>query len=79
MQGILQINNKNVFYPNIETFRLSFIKDICDAFFAFEQFKKCEKHPYRSDNIVTLHADACNFTKSNTLPWEFFTFLKLYK
>ena len=22
---------------------------------------------------------ACNFTKSNTLPWVFFTFLKFYK
>ena len=22
---------------------------------------------------------ACNFTKSNTLPWVFFTFLKLYR
>ena len=22
---------------------------------------------------------ACNFTKSNTTPWVFFTFLKLYK
>ena len=24
-------------------------------------------------------AEACNFTKINTPPWVFFTFLKLYK
>ena len=36
---------------------------------AFAQFKKHEKHPWRS---VT-------FTKSNTPPWVFFMFFKLYK
>ena len=40
----------------------------------FVQFKKCEKHPWRS---VTF--EACNFIKSNTPPWVFFTFSKLYK
>ena len=29
--------------------------------------------------LVKLQASACNFTKSNTPPWVFFTFLKLYK
>ena len=29
--------------------------------------------------LVTLQAKACNCTKINTLPWVFFTFLKLYK
>ena len=29
--------------------------------------------------VLKLHAKACNFTKSNTPPWLFFTFLKLYK
>ena len=29
--------------------------------------------------LVTLQAKACNFTKSNTSPWAFFTFFKLYK
>ena len=28
---------------------------------------------------VKLQALACNFTKINTSPWVFFTFLKLYK
>ena len=29
--------------------------------------------------LVNLLALACNFTKSNTPPWVFFMFLKLYK
>ena len=37
----------------------------------FEQFKKRKKHPWRS-------VEVCNFTKSNTSPCVFFTFLKLY-
>ena len=38
----------------------------------FEQFKKREKHPQWS-------AEACNFTKTKTPPWVFFTFFELYK
>ena len=38
-------------------------------FALFVQFKKREKHPWRS----------VNFSKVNTPPWVFFTFLKLYK
>ena len=30
-------------------------------------------------NVKSLQAKACKFTKSNTLPWVFFTFSKLYK
>ena len=29
--------------------------------------------------LVTLQTEACNFTKSNTPPWVFFAFFKLYK
>ena len=29
--------------------------------------------------LVMLQASACNFTKTNTPPWMFFTFLKLRK
>ena len=44
-------------------------------------------HLYNSKNLkithlecyVKLEADACNFTKSNTPPWVFFTFFKSYK
>ena len=44
---------------------------------ALVRFKKREKHPWR---IVTFSKVAgFNFTKSNTLPWVFFTFFKLHK
>ena len=29
--------------------------------------------------VLKLHAKACNFTKSKSPPWLFFTFFKLYK
>ena len=48
---------------------------VCDALrnlVPFVQFKKCEKHPWRSVNFNQV-------TKSNTPPWMFFTFFKLYK
>ena len=50
---------------------LNFFDMWCFARFdTFVQFKKRE---------VKLQASACNFTKSNTPPWVFFTFLKLSK
>ena len=50
-----------------------FFKKICGALrdlVPFVQFKKCEKHPWRSVNLIKLQASACN-----TPPWVFFTFL----
>ena len=48
----------------------------CDArLVPFAQFKRREKHPWRS--VTLSKVAACNFTKSNTLPWVLFTFLKL--
>ena len=55
-----------------------FFKKICGALrdlVPVLQFKKREKHPWRSVNLIKLQASACNFTKSNTPPWVFFTFL----
>ena len=40
---------------------------------AFVQFKKREKHPWRSVNFSKVAT--CNFTKINAPPWVFFTFL----
>ena len=40
----------------------------------FVQFKKRKKHPWRSVTFTV-----CNFNKSNTPPWVFVTFFKLYK
>ena len=53
------------------------LEKICDALsnlVPFVQFKKREKHPWRSVNFST-----CNFAKINTPPWVFFLFFKLYK
>ena len=40
-------------------------------------------HLYNLKNVKNTHEGvlllACNFTKSNTPPWVFFTFFKLYK
>ena len=45
----------------------------------FVQFKKREKHLRGVLLLIKLQALACKFTKSNTPPWVFFTFFKLYK
>ena len=41
--------------------------------------KKVKNIHGRALLLVKLQPLACNFTKSNTLPWVFFTFFKLYK
>ena len=42
----------------------------------FVQFKKYEKHPWRNVTFNKVAGFlASNFTRSNTPPWEFFTFL----
>ena len=54
----------------------------CDALrdlVPFVKFKKREKHPGRNDTLEKLQAEAYNFIRSITSPWEFFTFFKLYK
>ena len=53
-----------------------FISDILCDLISFVQFKKREKHPWRS---VTFSKVAGYFIKSNTPQWVFFTFFKLYK
>ena len=45
----------------------------------FVQFKKRENSHGGVLLFVKFQALACNFTKSNTPPWVFFMFLKLYK
>ena len=45
----------------------------------FVQFKKRENTDRGVLIFAKLQASACNFTKINTPPWVFFTFLKLYK
>ena len=51
----------------------------CAIWYHLTNFKKV-KNTHRGVLIlVKLQADACTFTKINTPPWVFFTFLKLYK
>ena len=45
----------------------------------FVQFRKREKHSVGVLLLVKFQAEACNFTKSNTRPWAFFRFFKLYR
>ena len=44
-----------------------------EALVSFVQFKKREKHLWKSGT------KACNFNKSSTFPWVFSTFFKFYK
>ena len=68
---------------------------LCTILHHLVQFKKCEKHPWNSVTSSKVAGfgvsffqpaalskrdfKACNFTKSNTPIWAFFTFFKLYK
>ena len=52
---------------------------VCDLV-PFVQFQKREKQPWGSATFSKCAGfKVCNFTKSNTPPSVFFTFLKLYK
>ena len=62
--------------PNLQT------EIICDALrdlVSFVQFKNRKNTDGGVALFVKLQAKACNLTKSNTSPWVFFTFLKLFK
>ena len=57
-------------------------KPICDALrdlVPFAQFKNTNNTHRGVLLLVKLQASACNFTKSNTPPWVFFMFFKLYE
>ena len=53
---------------------------LCAIWYHLYNFKKSEKHPLNIHGgvflLVKLQA-ACNFIKSNSPLWVFFTFLKL--
>ena len=53
---------------------------ICDALrdlVLFVQFKKREKHPWRS--VTFSKVEACNFTQGHNPSMVFFMYFKLYK
>ena len=43
----------------------------------YAQFKKHEKHPWKSLILAKLQASASKFAKISTPPWLIFTFFKL--
>ena len=61
------------FFSEKSNTEISLIWDAFRNLVRFVQFQKLEKHPWRS---VSLD---CNLNKSNTPPWVFFEFFKLYK
>ena len=52
---------------------------LCAIWHNLYNLKNVNNAHWRVLLLVKLQAKACNFTKSNTPPWAFFTFLKLYK
>ena len=61
---------------------IGFIKNICDALrdlVPFVQFKNAKNTNGGVLLLVNLQALACNFAKSITHRWVFFTFFKLYE
>ena len=57
-----------------------FRENICDVLrdvVPFVQFKKREKHPWKSVTFSKVVGLACNFTKNDTSSGVFFTFFKL--
>ena len=52
---------------------------LCGIWCHLHNLKNVKNTHVRVLLFVKLQAEACNFTESNTPPWVFFTFLKLYK
>ena len=71
MSMIIRVNRKaSKFSEKPFRFFYGIISDALRDLLPFVQFKKREKYPWRR---VTF-SKACNFTKSNIPPWEFFMF-----
>ena len=60
------------------TFKYSVVM-FCTIWYHWYNFKNVKNTHGGVLLLVKLQASARNFTKSNTPPWVFFTFLKLYK
>ena len=75
ISDLTKTSNKTIFSDILFTRKIYFYFGftICGALrnlVPFPRFKKREKHPWRSVNFSA---------KSSTLPWMFFTLLKVYK
>ena len=60
-------------------FNKRYIGDALRDLVPFVQLKKCKNTHRGVLLLVKLQALACNFTKSNTLPWMFFKLYKCYQ
>ena len=52
---------------------------LCAIWYHVHNLKNVKNTHGRVLILVKFQAETCNFTKSNTPPWVFFTFFKLYK
>ena len=52
---------------------------LCAIYYHLHNLKNLKKPHGGVLLLVKMQAKACNFTRSNTPPWAFFVFLKLYK
>ena len=64
------LSNTHSNHDSNKTYRLSIIISLLNILHVYV---------YNNGNNISNNYEACNFTKSNTLPWVFFTFFKLYK
>ena len=55
------------------------ISSLCTIWYHLHNLKNVKNTHGGVLLLVKLQASTCNFTKSNALPWVFFTFFKLYK
>ena len=64
---------------NIKSFITSTYVVICAIWYHLFNLKNVKNTHGGMLLLVKLQAEACNYTKSNTPPWKFFTFFKLYE
>ena len=67
-----------VFGTIFEVYRFTFVL-FCAIWYYLYNFQNVKNAHGGVLLLVKLQAEVCNFTKSNTPQWTFFTFFKLYK
>ena len=70
--------NLHFLLPDKHTY-VCIIVMVCAIWYHLYNFKNVKNTHLVVLLLGKLHAEACNFTKSNTPQWVFYTFFKLYK
>ena len=68
--------------PYLDTFFTKLVSLFQFALIIIYDFCAISYHLYNSKNVKSIHGGVlktCNFTRSSTSPWMFFTFFKFYK